>query len=269
MKRLIFAVLHAGGSYMLSRNFRLQRIGDLEWLLTNYRLPEVSAGLDELMILNVATDRQVDPVLLSHVGRISRECFIPVTVGGGIRSVSDAERLLEVGADKVLLNEPFLTDPKLCEQIANRFGSQFVVQGVDVIGPDARGGLVVRGPDGYGAGTLPVVVDRGRDAGAGELLLQSVERDGTGQGLAPELLDLQLPALQTPLILMGGVGRSSHLRVGYESNHVDAIATANILNFIGNAFVDARAELIRSGIPLPIHSSGHATDLRGSLRAPA
>lgn len=266
MKRVIFTLLHAHGSYMLSRNFRLQRIGDLDWLLRNYRLIEVSEGLDELMILNVAADAAVDDVLLSDVRTVARECFIPVTVGGGIRSVAAAERLLEVGVDKVLLNEPFLTDPDLCARIAARFGSQFLIQGIDVMSVAGQGSAVRRRMGVPSAEGVSRSLAIGASVGAGEVLVQSVDRDGTGMGLDLGWLDDLDQPPHVPLILMGGVGRGSHIAAGLADPRVDAVATANLLNFVGDSFLQARQDLLAAGIAIPRHPGGGLSGLRDIVR---
>lgn len=264
MKRIVFAVLHARGSYMLSRNFRLQRVGDLKWLLRNYRLAEVSAGIDELMVLNVDPTASVDATFVEHVGRIARECFIPVAAGGGVRSIRDAERLLEVGVDKVVVNELVHTDPDACAGIAARFGSQFLIHGVDVLRDRATDGVAVRTRSGPARPSLDWIVARGGEVGAGELLLQSVDRDGTGNGLDLGLLGSFAPPA-TPLILMGGVGRAEHLLEGLLRDEVDAVATAHLLNFVGDALVRARAEISRHGVPLAEHPVDGVESLRGQI----
>lgn len=266
MKRIIFAVLYDRGNYVLSRNFRRQQIGRLDWLLQNYRLLDVSMGLDELMILNVGDDRCVDAAFLADVGQLSRSCFVPVTAGGGVRSIADAERLLEVGVDKVLLNQPFHDDPALCEAVAGRFGSQFLIQGIDVVRESEGSALAVVRRDGPAPWDVAQAVARGRETGAGEVLIQSVTRDGTGRGIEPALLAADAVDVTTPLVVMGGVGRASHIEEALHQDHVDAVATANILNFIGDAFVRIRADLIDRGMPLPTHDGPPVTEMRDALR---
>lgn len=263
MRRVIFTLLHDRGRFQLSRNFRLQGIGDMRWLLGNYDLPRVSRGLDELMVLDVTRGPRDTAAFAAVVERIAGECFIPVTAGGGIASLDDARTLLRHGADKLLVNTAFATDPALCRTLADTFGRQCIVAGIDVQGA---------------AGDYRVVTDRGRTPvaaplaawvahvqahGAGELLFQSVDRDGTGMGLDLGIVDA-LPAMpEAPVILMGGVGQDVHVREGLRHPRVDAVATANLLNFIGGAFLEARAALADAGIPVARWDDADPAPLRG------
>ena len=248
MKRIIFTLLHADGAYMLSRNFRLQRVGDIDWVLTNYRIREVSLGIDELMILDVSRDAGDRDRFRREVRILVEECFVPVTVGGRITSLDEAARLFDVGADKVLLNTAFHVDPTLCSEVAGRFGAQALIAGIDVRGqPLAAGHPRALGsvePDG-----LERHAHRAIDIGAGEILLQSIDRDGTGNGLDLDLAD-RTGSLRVPLILMGGVGHAVHIVEGLQHPAVDAVATANLFNFVGGSLVRTRRECLARGLQL-------------------
>ena len=263
MKRIIFTLLHADGAYMLSRNFRLQRVGDIDWVLMNYRIREVSLGIDELMILDVSRDAADRDRFRSEVRTLVEECFVPVTVGGRIASLDEAARLFDVGADKVLLNTAFHVDPGLCADVAGRYGSQALVAGIDVRGqpmmaghPRALGSVE---PDG-----LERHADRAIDIGAGEILLQSIDRDGTGNGLDLALAD-RTGSLRVPLILMGGVGHARHIAEGLKHPAVDAVATANLFNFVGDSLVRTRNECRENGIDLAKWSVDDVARFEGML----
>jgi imidazole glycerol-phosphate synthase subunit HisF len=255
MQRLIFTVLYDRGTYMLSRNFRLQRVGTLDWLFTNYDLANVSHGLDELMVIDVSRERRPDE-FARHVTRIAERCFIPVTVGGGITSPATAQLFLRSGADKLLVNTAFLRDPGLCEELAGRYGRQCVVGGVDYRGgPRATGAgsprqVVVEN----GATPVPAPladwVDQMRARGAGEVLLQSVDRDGTGMGLDLGVVRELDDRVDLPVILMGGVGKAANIIEGLKTPGVDAVATANLYNFIGAAFLETRDAMREAGLSL-------------------
>jgi cyclase len=263
MKRLIFTLLHRDGHYLLSRNFRLQRVGDIDWVLRNYAIRSVSLGIDELMVLDLSESDDVRERFREEVRILGEECFVPLAVGGRIRSVDEVERLLTVGADKVVLNEPFVCDPGLCEAIAARFGSQALVAGIDVrrevsLAPGVREGLLVTPEE------LVQRVDRVLDRGAGEVLLQSVDRDGTGNGLDLTLAD-GLGDLPVPLILMGGVGHAHQIVEGLQHPAVDAVATANLFNFVGDALVEARLRCLDAGVALPGWDRQELARLEGCL----
>ncbi len=264
MKRIIFVLLHCDGHYMLSRNFRLQRVGDIEWVLRNYEIRRVSLGIDELMILDVSPETSDRSVFHRDVGRLVEECFVPVTVGGHLRSRKDVATCFAVGADKVLMNTAFFDDPALCKEVAATYGSQALIAGIDVI-DDIEGmrdashrPFVVRD-------RLQEHVRRVVDSGAGEVLIQSVDRDGTGNGLDLSLAE-RAESGPAPLILMGGVGQARHLSEGLGASAVDAVATANLFNFIGDALVESRLQARSDGVLLAAWPEAGFELLRGVLR---
>lgn len=262
MRRVIFTLLHDRGRFQLSRNFRLQAIGDMRWLLGNYALPQVSRGLDELLVLDVTRGARDPMAFAAAVERIAGECFIPVTAGGGIASLDDARTLLRHGADKLLVNGAFHTDPTLCRSLADTFGRQCIVAGIDVR----------RAASGYDVltahGTTPVGVPLDdwvahvQAHGAGELLFQSIDRDGTGMGLDLGIVDALAAQPDAPVILMGGVGQDAHIVEGLMHARVSAVATANLLNFIGDAFLDTRTALAAAGVSVARWDDGEVVALR-------
>jgi len=261
MKRIIFTLLHCDGQYMLSRNFRLQRVGDIDWVLRHYEIRRVSLGIDELMVLDVSAEGADRTTFFRDIQRLVEECFIPVTVGGWLRSRDDASACFAAGADKVLMNRAFLNAPAACEDVAATFGSQALIAGIDVV--DSPHDVQTR--PFVGRSDLKARVAHAVALGAGEVLVQSVERDGTGNGL-----DLSLPALaesgSTPLILMGGVGQASHLSDGLRDDGVDAVATANLFNFIGDSLLDSRSHARETGVPIATWPQRDFDRLRGILR---
>lgn len=263
MKRLIFALLYRDGYYVMSRNFRLQRVGDLEWVLRNYAIRAVSLGIDELMILDLSVSQDGRDTFREQVRTLAEECFVPVTVGGQIRSVEEVVRLLSVGADKVLLNTPFHSNPQLCTAIASRFGSQALVCGLDVrtVPVLDRNDQIRRFVD---PEDIESHVQAALDIGAGEILLQSFNRDGTGNGLDLALAS-SLPSIQAPLIFMGGVGHADHIVEGLLTPGIDAVATANLFNFVADALVQARRRCLQSGIVIPVWSSDEMASMEKCL----
>ncbi len=260
MRRLIFTLLYDSGHFMLSRNFRLQKVGSVKWLFDNYDFAAVSHGLDELMMLDVSRGERGTRAFAEHIRQIAASCFIPVTAGGGIKSFHIANQYLHHGADKLLLNTAFSTDPRLCYSLAREFGEQCIVAGIDYRNrTDGRRVIL----SGSGAreipGEMPNWVDHVRSAGAGEILFQSTGRDGTGMGLDLDLFE-ELPSdLEAPCILMGGIGKAQHILAGLRHPRVDAIATANLYNFIGAAFLDVRSHLREAGVELPQWSGDYST----------
>lgn len=262
MKRIIFTLLYGDGAFHLSRNFRLQRVGDGAWLEHNYDFSRVGFSIDELVILDVSREARDAEAFASAIERITRACFAPVAAGGGIRHPDDARRLLRSGADKVVLNTPVADDPPLVAELARTYGAQCVVAAVDAA--DAEGGprvLVDRGT--RDAGPLDAHLRRIAQMPVGEVLLTSVERDGTGQGLDMGLMDRVPETMRCPVILSGGVGYSAHIGEGLAHPRVDAVATANLLNFVGDGLTRARAEMLTCGTDLAHFDADEARRLAG------
>ena len=131
-KRLIFTLLFERGNFMLSRNFRLQKVGDLKWLQKNYNFANVSFFIDELIIVDVTREGRDIDSFAQALSLISQGCFAPISAGGGIGSLEDAKKLLRSGADKVMLNSTLVKDPEIAGHIAREYGRQCVVGAVDV-----------------------------------------------------------------------------------------------------------------------------------------
>ena len=265
---MIFTLLYDRGNFMLSRNFRLQSVGTIDWLFTNYDLAKVSHGLDELMVLDVSRGPR-DPVRFAEtVGRIAGQCFIPLTVGGGVRSFDVAQRYLRNGADKLLVNTAFADDPDLCRTLAAHFGRQCIVAGIDYRrSPEGRHVVVENGSRALSV-SLADWMGRVEENGAGELLIQSMDQDGTGMGPDLQVLD-ELPVMpELPIILMGGVGKGEHIVSALLDRRVDAIATANLFNFIGSSFLDARAAVVGAGVEVAHWEEGAYDLLQNRFAAP-
>jgi len=251
-RRLIFTLLYDSGQFMLSRNFRLQKVGSINWLFDNYDFANVSHGLDELMVLDVTKGPHNSAEFCDRVQHISSRCFIPLTVGGGIDSFEVAQRYMGSGADKLLVNSAFATAPELCKELAAHFGRQCIVGGIDYRS-NMQGQRVV-----YTHGATQDVerefsdwVDHVLACGAGELLFQSVDQDGTGMGLDVPVLQSLSKQPNVPCILMGGVGKGSQIISAMQLPEVDAVATANLFNFIGSAFLEVRKAIVDAGITIP------------------
>lgn len=264
MKRLIFTLLYDRGRFMLSRNFRLQSVGTMDWLLTNYDFASVSRGLDELMILDVSRDERDPAEFAAAAETISSRCFIPATFGGGIRSFETAQRYIRSGADKLLVNSAFYHDPALCRRLADHFGRQCIVAGIDYRREPSGGTSVF-----VDSGRTEVSHDLGgwiaevETSGAGEVLLQSMDQDGTGMALDLAVGDELGTGLAVPVILMGGVGKALHIIEGLKHPAVDAVATANLFNFISSAFLQAREAIAASGIDVPYWNGSEYSHLQG------
>ncbi|MGO9198874.1 MAG: imidazole glycerol phosphate synthase subunit HisF [Acidimicrobiales bacterium] len=207
-------------------------------------------GADELVILDITASSDGRATTVDVVSRAAEEVFIPLTVGGGIRSVDDARRLLRAGADKVSVNTAAVLRPELVEEIAVEFGTQCTVLAVDV--KRCASGFEVfthggRSPTGIDAIEW---VARGAALGAGEMLVTSMDRDGTELGYDVELLARIAAEVDVPLIASGGVGTLDHLAEGFLQGGADGLLAASIFHFGRYSIADARRHLASRGVPV-------------------
>ena len=269
MKRAIFTLLYDRGQFMLSRNFRLQAVGSVNWLFDNYDFATVSRGLDELMLLDVSREKRDTDRFADIAATVAGRCFIPMTIGGGITSAEVAQKYMRSGADKLLINSAFRTDPELCASLAAHFGRQCIVAGIDYRKTASQRLVYTEKGSVQASAELSAWVDHVQRYGAGEILFQSIDSDGTGMGLDLHVVD-GLPARpEVPCILMGGVGKPQHIIEGLLHRTVDAVATANLFNFIGNTFLVARKAMHDAGIDVPQWDGGEFAVLRNRLAVPA
>lgn len=201
-------------------------------------------GADELIVLDItATDEKRPPDFEAVEGFTSR-CFIPLTVGGGITSLNDIERLLEAGADKISLNTAAYTNPDLITEAAHEFGSQCIVVSIDTKGTCfSHSGKVDTGLD--PAEWAREVEDRG----AGEILLTSIERDGTMQGYDLETISKVREAVKVQVIASGGAGNPEHMLEAIKAG-ASAVAASSMFHFTDQNFAGVKAALNEAGIPV-------------------
>lgn len=252
-KRLIFTLLYSAGSFMLSRNFRLQSVGNLEWLQRNYDFSHISYSIDELVVIDVTREKKNLDEFCDVLKSLTFNNFVPITAGGGVRTVDSARKLLRSGADKILINSGLFEEGNLAGRLAEEFGQQCVVGSVD-LKRSKTGELQVWTRDGtvlIESQTLDLL-EKAFEKDVGEIYLNSIDRDGTGQGFDMEILELLPIKVNKPLILAGGAGNSDHLLLGLKDSRIDAVATANLFNFVGDGLHKARHELVENGIVLPI-----------------
>ena len=252
MKRIIFSLLFDSGNFILSRNFRRQRIGNISWLMDNYAFQAVSFGVDEILILNISSTDEFDASFLEALRRISCSCLIPITAGGRVTGPRDCERLFQNGADKIFLNRLLFVDPPTCRDISTIFGSQALVAGLNF--SHSKSGFRLHFANGAicHEDEIGAHIKRIEDGGAGELVMQSVDRDGTSIGLDLDVIRVIPPLLQLPIVLMGGVGKAEHVLQGLRHPKIDGVATANLLNFIGNSLIETRDKAIVAGLDIPV-----------------
>jgi imidazole glycerol-phosphate synthase subunit HisF len=206
-------------------------------------------GADEITFLDITASADNRDTIVHVVERVAEQVFIPLTVGGGIRSVADVRRLLNAGADKASINTAAVTRPELVKEAADHFGSQCIVVAID-----ARQAAPNRWEVFTHGGRRPTGIDavawarRMADYGAGEILLTSMDRDGTRSGFDIELTRAVCDAVPIPVIASGGVGNLDHLVQGIVDGHADAVLAASIFHFGEFTVAQAKQRMAAAGI---------------------
>ena len=208
-------------------------------------------GADEITFLDITASSDERDTIVQVVEAVAAQVFIPLTVGGGVRSVEDVRRMLKAGADKVGINTAAVQNPALVEEAATKFGSQCIVVAIDaraVSGQTARWEVFTHG------GRKPTGLDavewaaRMAAAGAGEILLTSMDRDGTRDGYDVQLTRAVADAVPIPLVASGGVGNLDHLVEGVSLGHADAVLAASIFHFGEYTVAAAKRRMADAGI---------------------
>ncbi|GGB46687.1 imidazole glycerol phosphate synthase subunit HisF [Tistrella bauzanensis] len=210
-----------------------------------------AAGADELTFLDITASHENRGTILDVVARTAEHCFMPLTVGGGVRAVEDIRALLLAGADKVSINSAAVSRPELVAEAAGKFGSQCIVVAIDAkLGESGRFEVFTHG------GRKPTGIDavdwamRMAELGAGELLVTSMDRDGTRAGFDLPLTRAMADAVTVPVIASGGVGTLDHLVDGVRLGHASAVLAASIFHFGQHSIAEAKAHMAAAGIPV-------------------
>ena len=210
-----------------------------------------SAGADEIVLLDISATAEERATLLDTVRRAARRLFIPFTVGGGIRSLADASAVFDAGADKVSVNSAALNDPSLITCVAERFGSQAVIVAIDAKHTGnghyevfARGGRTATGRDAC------LWSKEAESRGAGEILLTSMDRDGTGAGFDCDLTRSVADVVRIPVIASGGAGTAEHFVSVFQEGHADAALAASILHYGVTELAELKQTLLAAGVPV-------------------
>ena len=212
-----------------------------------------AAGADELCFLDITARHEKRPILLDVVRSTAEKCFMPLTVGGGISNVNDIKALLSSGADKVSINTAAVTNPTIIGDARNIFGSQCIVVAIDAKKTSDNNWEIFthggRKPTGINAVQFAIKATK---LGAGELLLTSMDRDGTKMGYDIELLRAISTSVSIPIIASGGVGKVEHMIEGVLEGNANAVLAASIFHFGEISIEDAKIKMAKSGINVRI-----------------
>jgi imidazole glycerol-phosphate synthase subunit HisF len=208
-----------------------------------------AAGADELCFLDIAASHENRDTLFDVVSRTAEQCFMPLTVGGGVRATEDIRKLLLTGADKVSINSAAVTRPELVGEAAEKFGSQCIVVAIDAK-QTAPGKWEIFTHGGRKPTGIDAVAWAGRmaDLGAGEILLTSMDQDGTKSGFDISLTRAVADSIRIPVIASGGVGTLDHLVDGIRDGHATAVLAASIFHFGTYTIAEAKAHMVAAGV---------------------
>jgi cyclase len=222
-----------------------------------------AAGADELCFLDITASHENRGILLDVVRRTAEACFMPLTVGGGVRTVEDIRRLLLAGADKVSINTAAVKNPRFVREAAEKFGAQCIVVAIDAKrvsapGEPARWEIFTHG--GRNATGLDAVAFAREVAalGAGELLVTSMDRDGTQAGYDLPLIRAIADSVPVPVIASGGVGTLDHLVEGVRDGHASAVLAASIFHFGTYSIAEAKAHMANAGLKMRLDAPAGA-----------
>ena len=248
-KRIIACLDVRDGKVVKGVNFEgLRDAGDPAALAKRYNVE----GIDEIVILDVTATLESRQARAHTIAAVAREIFLPLCVGGGIRTEDDAAAAIDAGADKVSLNTAALSNPDLITSLAKRYGSQAVIIAIDAKREGDRFAVYARSGQ---AGTTRDAIEWAREAtdrGAGEILLTSIDRDGTKIGFDCEMTAAVSDAVNIPVIASGGAGTFEHFAEVFGAGHADAALAASVFHFNEKSVMELKTFLKNQGVPIRI-----------------
>ena len=209
-------------------------------------------GADEICFLDITASNEKRDTIFDVVERTSKKCFVPLTVGGGVRNVEDINKLLNCGADKVSINTAAVENPKVIEESSKKFGSQCIVVAIDAKKKKDKWEIFTHGGRNYTGIDALEFAKKMEYSGAGELLVTSMDRDGTQVGYDNELMSNITSLVNIPVIASGGVGNLDHLVDGIKSGNASAVLAASIFHYGKHSVKEAKQYLDSKGIPVRI-----------------
>jgi cyclase len=209
-------------------------------------------GADEICFLDITASNENRDTIFDVVERTSKKCFVPLTVGGGVRSVENINKLLNCGADKVSINTAAVKNPKVIEESSKKFGSQCIVVAIDAKKKNDKWEIFTHGGRNNSGINALEFAKKMENSGAGELLVTSMDRDGTQAGYDNELMSNITALVNIPVIASGGVGNLDHLVDGIKLGNASAVLAASIFHYGKHSVKEAKEYLDSKGIPVRI-----------------
>ena len=253
-KRIIFALLYSDGYFHLSRNFRLQKVGDIDWLKNNFGFGQTCDFIDELIIILVKKSPTKEDYrsYFNDIAELRKTIFVPITLGGGIRNLQSAKNCFINGADKILINTAFFSDEKILADISNIYGSQaislMIDYNIDITGKKRT--VYTHCGTKKNLELNSKLLNKVSRSNCGDVIFNSIEQDGTGSSLDLEILENIDSEFSKPLLIMGGAGKPEHITDALKLNKINGVITGNLFNFLGTGLEISRNLAIKSGVKL-------------------
>jgi cyclase len=243
-KRLIFKLLLNGKKFCLSRNFKLQEVGNINWLYDKMQFSNFANYLDELIVININKNNQNSfDDYINLTKKLIRKTFIPVTLGGNIYCIEQVKKCFEIGADKIIITSG-ITNKDLIKKIISTYGSQALICGIDIKVENKKIFSYIKNGE-IKFMELNQHINLAKKLKFGELFINSIDKDGTGTGfLDPNIINNKL---NLPLIWSGGAGKSEHFEI-LKNKNISALATGNLFNFLGDGLPKIRNDLLENKV---------------------
>ncbi len=214
----------------------------------------VNWDVDEIVILDIDASKESRGPRLELIDWATKECFVPLTVGGGITSIDDIKSVLRAGADKITINTSAYTNPVFITEASDRFGSQCITVSIDAKKVDDEYHVFLRNGKEDTGKIVSEWAQEVEEFGAGEILINSIDRDGSRKGYDIELLNLVSTSVNVPVVACGGVGKAGHLVDGITKGNCQAVAAANIFQHTEHSTIAAKSFMKKSGLPVRLSS---------------
>jgi len=248
-KRIIYALLYYEGIFQLSRNFKLQKVGNVNWFIEKFNFQETCNFIDELIIINIKKDSKLEDLnnFLKDIDFLKKKIFIPVTLGGRLKNLEKTKMCFNNGADKILLNSMAHEEISELNKITKVFGAQAVTIMVDYK-KKKNNFFTFKNCGQKESMEINKYFKKIKNLNYGEIIFNSIDLDGTGSGLDTNLVKKIPKNFNKPILLMGGAGKPKHFSSALKIKKISGIVTANLFNFLGTGLKEVREYCLKKKI---------------------